>query len=204
VRLLLLLLPLVPRLLVLLVPLPLAADVVCSRYYRYMTMLALGVDGFGMPSDLSGMEVLILLLQMLVLVLLVLRPPPPLTLPNQVLDIGAYNGASSFMLAAMGAKVTAVEEVKKVRTMLMLLLMLLLLLALLWMLVLTSRRLLQYGGTIRYVSDAYQLPITVLSESLYNLDRPELQNRYDIVLYFGVVSPALLRTAAAAAVCSCG
>ena len=99
---------------------------------RYFSMLALAVDGFGVPADLSGLD---------------------------VLDIGAYNGAASFALAAMGAaSVTAVEEVPT------------------------------YTRTIDLVADSYGLPIKTVAASLYALpDMPDLQSRFDVVFFFGVL-----------------
>ena len=57
---------------------------------------------------------------------------------NRVLDAGAWTGQSSLLLSAMGASVTAVEEVE------------------------------MYAGTISYLADFFKADIGVFGDSLYN------------------------------------
>jgi 2-polyprenyl-3-methyl-5-hydroxy-6-metoxy-1,4-benzoquinol methylase len=84
---------------------------------------------------------------------------PPLDLRGKtILDIGCWTGGTSLLLAAMGAEVFAIEEVHK------------------------------YGDCVSYLKEAFGITkLTVKNMSLYSLDQPEFFDRFDIVLYFGVL-----------------
>lgn len=77
---------------------------------------------------------------------------------KRVLDIGCWTGGTSLLLAAMGAEVLAIEEVKK------------------------------YVDALTYLKDAFAIPnLEVRRLSLYECDAPELQDRFDYVLFAGVL-----------------
>lgn len=75
-----------------------------------------------------------------------------------VLDIGCWTGGTSLLLAAMGAQVFAIEEVCK------------------------------YVDCLNYLKDAFQLEnLQVENRSLYSLDNHDFYDRFDMVVYFGVL-----------------
>jgi 2-polyprenyl-3-methyl-5-hydroxy-6-metoxy-1,4-benzoquinol methylase len=84
---------------------------------------------------------------------------PPLDLRGKtILDIGCWTGVTSLLLAAMGAEVFAIEEVRK------------------------------YADCVSYLKEAFGITkLTVENMSLYSLDQPEFFDRFDMVLYFGVL-----------------
>jgi 2-polyprenyl-3-methyl-5-hydroxy-6-metoxy-1,4-benzoquinol methylase len=77
---------------------------------------------------------------------------------KRVLDVGCWTGGSSLLLAAMGAEVLAIEEVKK------------------------------YVDALTYLKEAFAIPnLEIRRLSLYEIDVPELQDRFDYVLFAGVL-----------------
>jgi 2-polyprenyl-3-methyl-5-hydroxy-6-metoxy-1,4-benzoquinol methylase len=77
---------------------------------------------------------------------------------KRVLDIGCWTGATSCLLAAMGASVVGVEEVKK------------------------------YIECLTYLRDAFDITsLDPRNLSLYDLTAPEFQDAFDIVLFAGVL-----------------
>ena len=77
---------------------------------------------------------------------------------KKVLDVGCWTGGTSLLLAAMGAEVLAVEEVRK------------------------------YADCVKYLKHVFALDsLQVEARSLYGLDRKDLWDRFDIVLYSGVL-----------------
>jgi len=84
---------------------------------------------------------------------------PPLDLRGKtILDIGCWTGGTSLLLAAMGAEVYAIEEVRK------------------------------YADCVSYLKEAFGVGnLTVENMSLYSLDQPEFFDRFDMVFYFGVL-----------------
>src|ERR1700722_7272784 len=77
---------------------------------------------------------------------------------KRVLDIGCWTGATSFLLAAMGAEVLAIEEVAK------------------------------YTQCVNYLRDAFGLEnLEARNLSLYDLAAEEFQDAFDIVLFAGVL-----------------
>jgi 2-polyprenyl-3-methyl-5-hydroxy-6-metoxy-1,4-benzoquinol methylase len=79
---------------------------------------------------------------------------------QRVLDIGCWTGGTSLLLAAMGAaEVHAVEEVRK------------------------------YADAANYLAHAFAVDdrLTVHNRSLFECTTPELQDRFDIVNYSGVL-----------------
>ena len=77
---------------------------------------------------------------------------------KRVLDIGCWTGATSFLMAAMGASVVAVEEVKK------------------------------YVDCVKYLRDTFGLSnFEPRNLSLYDLTDDEFQDAFDIVLFGGVL-----------------
>jgi 2-polyprenyl-3-methyl-5-hydroxy-6-metoxy-1,4-benzoquinol methylase len=99
---------------------------------RHLWLLSTFMERFGaLPRDLTG---------------------------KSVLDIGCWTGGTSLLLAAMGAEVMAIEEVRK------------------------------YVDALTYVRDAFGLKnLEPRNLSLYDCSGPEFQDRFDYVLYAGVL-----------------
>ena len=77
---------------------------------------------------------------------------------KRVLDVGFYAGGTSLLLAAMGADVTAVEEVKK------------------------------YVDCLTFLRDSFGLKnLDPRNLSLYDLNTEEFQDAFDVVLFAGVL-----------------
>ena len=77
---------------------------------------------------------------------------------RRVLDIGCWTGGTSLVLAAMGATVVAVEEVRK------------------------------YTESLRFLKDSFAISgLDVRNLSLYDLRGPEYQDQFDYVLFGGVL-----------------
>lgn len=75
-----------------------------------------------------------------------------------VLDIGSWTGGMGLLLAGMGARVLGIEEVRK------------------------------YAESLRYLKHAFAIDnLDVESRSLYSLAHPQYENRFDIVVYSGVL-----------------
>jgi 2-polyprenyl-3-methyl-5-hydroxy-6-metoxy-1,4-benzoquinol methylase len=100
--------------------------------YRPSRLIARFMEHFGVPArDLTG---------------------------KTVLDIGCYLGGPALLLAAMGAKVVAIEEVAK------------------------------YVDCLKYIRDAFDLEnLEPRRLSLYDLTADEFQDAFDIVLFAGVL-----------------
>src|ERR1700722_18001612 len=100
--------------------------------YRHADLLSTFIDRFGaIPRDLTG---------------------------KKVLDIGCYLGGPSLLLAAMGAQVVAIEEVKK------------------------------YVDCLSYIRDSFGLEsLQIRNLSLYDLTADEFQDEFDVVLFAGVL-----------------
>lgn len=98
---------------------------------RHVAILARFMETYGLERDLTG---------------------------KRVLDIGAWTGGMSLLLAAMGAKVVALEEVRK------------------------------YAETVNFLADLYGLGdrIACVPDSLYDF-LPRHADAFDIVIYSGVV-----------------
>jgi len=76
---------------------------------------------------------------------------------KKALDIGCWTGGTSLLLNALGAEVTAIEEVKK------------------------------YADTVKFMKDSFGLDsLNVESKSLYDIG-PEHHEKYDIVYFPGVL-----------------
>jgi 2-polyprenyl-3-methyl-5-hydroxy-6-metoxy-1,4-benzoquinol methylase len=76
----------------------------------------------------------------------------------QVLDIGCWTGGTSLLLCALGAQVLAIDEVKK------------------------------YVDCLSYLRDAFSIAnLEVQNRSLYELTPNEFQDRFDYVLFAGVL-----------------
>ena len=100
---------------------------------RHLELLASFIDRLGaLPFDLTG---------------------------KRVLDIGCWTGGTCLALAAMGAEVVAIEEVRK------------------------------YAACAQEIADAFALQdrVRVLPMSLYELTGAEHQDAYDYVLFAGVL-----------------
>ncbi len=77
---------------------------------------------------------------------------------KKVLDIGCWTGGTSLLLAAMGADVVAIEEVRK------------------------------YVDALTYLRDSFGVSnLEPRRLSLYECSGPEFQDRFDLVLYAGVL-----------------
>lgn len=77
---------------------------------------------------------------------------------KEILDVGTWTGATTYMLSALGAKhIYSVEEARK------------------------------YSMFNHYVSESYKLPVTTVPRSLYDLERPDMQGKFDIVYFPGVL-----------------
>lgn len=102
-----------------------------SMQNRHINVLSDFVDQFGLSLNLSG---------------------------KKVLDIGVWTGGTSLLLAAMGADVVAIEEVKK------------------------------YAETVNYLAHAFGIEKKLVchSLSLYEF-LPQIHDEFDIVIYPGVV-----------------
>src|ERR1700722_10511200 len=100
--------------------------------YRHADLLSTFIDRCGaIPRDLTG---------------------------KKVLDIGCYLGGASLLLAAMGAQVVAIEEVKK------------------------------YVDCLSYIRDSFGLEsLQIRNLSLYDLTADEFQDEFDVVLFAGVL-----------------
>jgi 2-polyprenyl-3-methyl-5-hydroxy-6-metoxy-1,4-benzoquinol methylase len=78
---------------------------------------------------------------------------------RRVLDVGCWTGGMSFLLTAMGAEVLAVEEVRK------------------------------YADCVNYMKNAFGLDnLTVENLSLYSLADEKFFDRFDMVIYSGVLN----------------
>jgi 2-polyprenyl-3-methyl-5-hydroxy-6-metoxy-1,4-benzoquinol methylase len=99
---------------------------------RHLRHLAVFIDQFGaLPRQLDG---------------------------RRVLDIGCWTGGTSLLLAAMGARVTAIDEVG------------------------------MYVDCLNYLARAFAVPdLEARRQSLYGCTTPELQDRFDVVLFAGVL-----------------
>lgn len=76
----------------------------------------------------------------------------------KVLDIGCWTGGTSLLLCALGAHVVAIEEVKK------------------------------YVECLSYLKEAFNIKnLNPLNLSLYDLTNSEFQDRFDLILYAGVL-----------------
>lgn len=77
---------------------------------------------------------------------------------KKVLDIGCWTGGTSLLLAALGADVFAIEEVRK------------------------------YADTVKFIKKAFNIPnLQISSRSLYSLDTEKFFDQFDYVLYSGVL-----------------
>lgn len=77
---------------------------------------------------------------------------------KKVLDIGCWTGGASLLLSAMGAEVLAIDEVKK------------------------------YTDCVNYLAESFGLTsLQAKAMSLYDLNSPEFQDRFDYVLMAGVL-----------------
>lgn len=77
---------------------------------------------------------------------------------KRVLDIGCWTGGTSLVLAAMGAEVVAIEEVKK------------------------------YADCVNFLKEAFQIDtLTVQNKSLFDCNQPEFFDAFDYVLFSGVI-----------------
>lgn len=77
---------------------------------------------------------------------------------KRILDIGCWTGGTSLLLAAMGAKVVAIEEIE------------------------------HYAKTAEYLAKAFDVSnLTVHRKSLYECTEDEMQDSFDLVLFAGVL-----------------
>ncbi|WP_319468795.1 class I SAM-dependent methyltransferase [uncultured Pseudodesulfovibrio sp.] len=78
---------------------------------------------------------------------------------KHVLDVGCWTGGTTLLLSRLGARVTAVEEVKK------------------------------YAEMVNYLADCFDLStqISVLNDSLFNMDDEKYYGMFDSVYFPGVV-----------------
>jgi SAM-dependent methyltransferase len=98
---------------------------------RHLWLLANFIDRFGVPRSLAG---------------------------SRVLDIGCWTGGTSLLLAAMGAEVLAIEEVKK------------------------------YVDVVAYLAESFAVPnLRARHLSLYDCSDAEFQDAFDYVLLAGVL-----------------
>lgn len=98
---------------------------------RHLSIIASFVDAGWLPRDLVG---------------------------KHVLDIGCWTGGTSLLLSAMGAQVTAIEEVKK------------------------------YADAAAYLGKSFGVEtLSIHNASLFDLGRQEFQDAFDYVLYSGVI-----------------
>lgn len=100
---------------------------------RHLHLLAQFIDGVGgLPMDLTG---------------------------KRVLDIGCWTGGTCLLLAAMGAEVVAIEEVRK------------------------------YASCAQYLADSFGLRdrVRVIPSSLYHLHGADHEDSFDFVLFAGVL-----------------
>ena len=98
---------------------------------RHLSLIATFMDDFGLGRDLSGLT---------------------------VLDIGCWTGGVSLLLTALGARVIAIEEVRK------------------------------YAATTNFLADVFGVAdrLRCVPESLYSF-LPKHADRFDLVVYAGVV-----------------
>jgi len=78
---------------------------------------------------------------------------------SDVLDVGCWTGGTALMLAALGSRVVALEEVKK------------------------------YAQAAQFLADSFGVGdrLTVLPRSLYSCNDPEFYDRFDVVNFPGVI-----------------
>lgn len=77
---------------------------------------------------------------------------------KKILDIGVWTGGTSLLLCALGAEVVAIEEVKK------------------------------YVLAVEFLKNAFDIRnLTVINKSLYDLNTPEFFDRFDYILFSGVI-----------------
>lgn len=76
---------------------------------------------------------------------------------KKVMEIGAWTGGMSMILAAMGASVTTIEEVRK------------------------------YADCINFLSESFNLDVVAYGQSLYRIEELHLQSLQDVVLMSGVL-----------------
>ncbi len=98
---------------------------------RHLSIIASFIDAGWLPQDLTG---------------------------KHVLDIGCWTGGTSLLLSAMGAQVTAIEEVRK------------------------------YADAAAYLGSSFGVDtLAVHNSSLFDLGREEFQDKFDYIMYSGVI-----------------